>query len=105
MILHEDSTTPSIYVVGTRVFEDRLQEYVRELTAAVADQATVTYVDIESNDGAELSELLDIETERLPATLILEDDESVYKDWYGENLPDAQDVAFELGQLTGTSEA
>ena len=47
--------------------------------------------------------LLRLAPENLPAVLLLEPDRSIYQNWYGEDLPDPEQVAYSVREITGAA--
>ena len=100
-----DAERPKLLVIGSYMIDDKLKSYIDALREQLKDQIEVTEIDSETEEGQGKMEEYEIENEdSLPATLIIEDDESIYKAWYGADLPQIDQVIFEVGQLTGNGE-
>jgi hypothetical protein len=96
-----DQPTHQLIVVGANMLARQLEEYVADIKKTIENKIEVTYCDIEDEVGSALAERYEIEASELPTIMILEDDESIYKEWRGEDKPDAETIAYEVGLLTG----
>jgi hypothetical protein len=90
-----------IYIIGPMMLSQKTDPFVAEVKSKVGDSIEVEYVDSDGQNGDELCEEFDLEQNQLPAVLILEEDHSIYKSWYGPDLPDSDQVSYEASQLTG----
>lgn len=94
---------PAVYMIGDEMLENRILPLAREVDIATADEIEVGYIDKDGPYGAELTDRYGIAPEQIPAILILETDDEIYHDWYGMDVPAAEQVLYELGQLTGVA--
>jgi hypothetical protein len=101
----ENRDSPIVYLIGSEMLEDILKPYGQGLDERLEGKVPVTYLDINSADGAQVTDLYEIAEEKLPAIIILENDETFYKAWYGQDLPSSEAVAFEVEQIIGSLEA
>lgn len=100
-----DTEQPKLIIIGSYMLDDKLKSYIDEIKEHLNDQLQVQEYDSETDEGQEKIEEYDIDNEdSLPATLIVEDNGSIYKAWYGVDLPQIDQVIYEVGQLTGNRE-
>jgi hypothetical protein len=59
------------------------------------------FLEIHGQDGRSVAEFYNIQESSLPAVLIVMDDDTIYKSWFGVDLPSAEDVAYDLRTITG----
>lgn len=100
-----DRQGPAIYIVGATMLESQLQPWRDRLAAILPPESQVIYVDINSSNGAKISEFYEIEPEKLPAIMIVMDDDTIYKSWFGPDLPSVETVTYEHAQITGSGQA
>ncbi|MHB1865250.1 MAG: hypothetical protein ACYCPS_03775 [Candidatus Saccharimonadales bacterium] len=100
----EDSALPIVIVVGSQMSDGTLSQYVTSLKQKLGTSANVKYIFFEESEGNSISELYDIDENKLPAVLVIESDETFYKGWYAGELPDIDTVSYEVSQLTGSEE-
>lgn len=94
-----------IYVLGNRMIADRLNQFATELDTHLEGVMPIVYLDVDEGDGNTITERYEVESEQIPAILICERDETVYQSWFGQDLPEVEQVAYTLGEITGNSEA
>jgi len=100
--IQEDESKPVIYLIGSEMDTATLKSLSDEIDAAINESATVALINFGTEDGTELAERYYIDSEKIPAVIITEDDESYYKGWYGENLPEAETVIYEIDNMKGS---
>lgn len=100
-----DRQGPAVYLLGNSATEGRLRPLGEEIDSKTAAETQVVYLDINSRDGAQVAEFYGFAVEILPVIMIVQDDDTLIKSWYGQDLPAADMVAYELNQITGASEA
>ncbi len=98
-----DRTGPAVYLVGMSMLENRLTAYGQELDKATDEKTQVVYLDVRSKDGAQVADFYDIQESSLPAVLIVMDDDTIYKSWFGQDLPRPGDVAHDVKRISGHS--
>ncbi len=95
---------PYVYIIGPQMLMAQLRPYAESLDQKVANKVTVHLLDADGAAGAEACEAFDIDAAQLPAVMLFEDDGSVYQDWYGEDLPDIEQLAYTIGQIADVAE-
>ena len=97
-----DRDGPAVYIIGTRMLENDLQRFAGELNTAAQGVYQIVYLDVDSQDGAAVAQFYSVTHEELPAILIVMDDDTIYKSWFGQTLPRADELIYELNQITGS---
>jgi ribonucleotide monophosphatase NagD (HAD superfamily) len=100
--IQEDESKPVVYLIGSEMDTATLKSLGDQIDAAVNESAAVALISLETEEGTELTERYEIDSEKIPAVIITEDDESYYKGWYGDNLPEAEAVIYEIDHMTGS---
>ena len=96
-----DEEGAAIYLVhdGGGYQERRLTEYAEELKKLTTKQVIV--FSAREGDGAKLADFYDILEEKLPAILIVRDSDELAAEWYGLDLPRAEEVVYQADQVSG----
>lgn len=100
-----DREGPAVYLLGHTGCEDQVKRLGEEIDAATEDAIQTAYIDIQSGNGAQVAEFYGYGLEQLPVVMIVQDDDTVYQEWRGADLPAADIVAHYIEQITGSSGA
>lgn len=95
-----DHEGAAIYLLhnGSSFQERQFETYKAELQKHTKKQ--VQLFSTREGNGAKLADFYDIVEEKLPAVLIVRDTDELAGQWYGVQLPQARDVAYQAGQVS-----
>lgn len=96
-----DHRGPAIYLLGSSMLENKLQVLGKEIDHVTSETVQVAYLDTHGPDGAKVASFYGVTQSDLPAVLIVMDDDTLHKSWFGVQLPRAEDVAYEIRSITG----
>lgn len=100
----EDRGYPIICGVGNGEFENKLRDLLNQIDGSADESIKVIYLDVNSSAGSSKADLYELDLNKLPFLLIIEDDDTLYKKWNGDELPDVHTVIYEIQSLTGSAE-
>lgn len=100
-----DREGPAVYLLGNTMIEDRLKPLGEQIDKLTPDESQIVYLDVDGADGAKVAEFYGFARESLPVIMIVQDDDTIYKSWQGQDLPAVDVVAYEINLLTGSGEA
>lgn len=92
-----DKEGTAVYILHNESLLDlqKLQDLQKEVQQRCSNQ--VILVPVRDRDGEQIRDFYDIDTEMIPAVLLVNDDDTLKNVWYKSNLPDAQLIVYELG--------
>lgn len=100
-----DREGPAVYLLGAAPHQRELVALGEAVDAATPDETQIVCLDIDSGNGAQVAEFYGFMREQLPVIMIVQDDDTLYQSWYGQDLPAADVVAHHLNQITGAGRA
>ncbi|MFO0920547.1 MAG: hypothetical protein U0451_02640 [Candidatus Saccharimonadales bacterium] len=95
-----DAEGVAVYIIhdGSGYQERRVTDYSNELKESLKKDVAV--FSLEEQGGAQLADFYNILAEKLPAILIIRDNDEIVYGWYGADFPKVDEVVFAANQVS-----